>query len=149
LETIEAALTMAETGHLVFGTLHTNSCVQTINRVINVFPAYQQDQVRTLLSFVLQGVVSQQLIPKTYDPGRVLALEILIPTPAIRNLMREDKVHQIYSAMQVGQEKTGMMTMNQCLHRLVERKIIDAETAMAFTTMPDELGPQLGLKPRG
>ncbi|TNF04714.1 MAG: type IV pilus twitching motility protein PilT [Deltaproteobacteria bacterium] len=146
VETIEAALTIAETGHLVFGTLHTNSCVQTINRVINVFPAHQQDQVRTLLSFVLQGVVSQQLLPKSFEPGRVAALEILLPTPAIRNLIREDKIHQIYSQMQVGQEKTGMMTMNQSLATWVEKGVLDADTAMAYTTMPEELAQKLGVK---
>jgi twitching motility protein PilT len=148
-ETIEAALTIAETGHLVFGTLHTNSCVQTINRVINVFAADQQDQVRTLLSFVLQGVVSQQLLAKSFEPGRVASMEIMIPTPAIRNLIREDKIHQIYSQMQIGQEKTGMITMNQSLCRLVERGVIDADTAMTYTTVPEELAQKLGIKNRG
>jgi len=149
VETIEAALTIAETGHLVFGTLHTNSTVQTINRVINVFPAHQQDQIRTLLSFVLQGVVSQQLLPKSFEPGRVASLEILLPTPAIRNLIREDKIHQIYSQMQVGQEKTGMMTMNQSLSTWVEKGVIDANTAMSYTTMPEELAQKLGVKGKG
>ena len=116
VETIEAALTIAETGHLVFGTLHTNSTVQTINRIINVFPADQHDQVRTLLSFVLQGIVSQQLIGKTWEKGRVCAQEILIPSPAIRNLIREDKIHQIYSQMQIGQENSGMVTMLSLIH---------------------------------
>ncbi len=148
-ETIEAALTIAETGHLVFGTLHTNSCVQTINRVINVFSAAEQDQVRTLLSFVLQGVVSQQLIAKSFEPGRVAAMEVMIPTPAIRNLIREDKIHQLYSQMQIGQEKTGMMTMNQSLSKLVERGVIDADTAMSYSTVPEELALKLGLKSRG
>lgn len=146
VETIEAALTVAETGHLVFGTLHTNSTVQTINRIINVFPAHQQDQIRTLLSFVLQGVVSQQLIPKSHEPGRVLAMEILVPTPAIRNLIREDKIHQIYSSMQTGQDKSGMVTMNQSLERHVKSGAIDTLTAMSYSTNPDELSKKLGLK---
>lgn len=143
-ETIEAALTIAETGHLVFGTLHTNSCVQTINRIVNVFPADQQGQIRTLLSFVLQGVVSQQLIPKTFESGRVCVQEILIPNPAIRNLMREDKIHQIYSTMQIGQEKSGMFTMNQSLKKNVDAGLIDADTAMSYANNPEELGPMLG-----
>jgi twitching motility protein PilT len=145
VETIEAALTIAETGHLVFGSLHTNSCVQTINRIVNVFPAFQQPQIRTLLSFVLQGVVAQQLIPKSFNPGRVLAMEILMPTPAIRNLIREDKLHQIYSQMQMGQDKTGMVTMNQVLFKHVQAGNIDAATAMAHTTVPEELSQMLGL----
>ena len=148
VETIEAALTVAETGHLVFGTLHTNSCVQTINRLINVFPSHQQDQVRTLLSFVLQGVVSQQLLPKSFEPGRCLAMEVLVPTPAIRNLIREDKIHQIYSQMQIGQDKTGMITMNQSIRKHVDSGQIDVETAMSYSTNPEELGPQLGVKSR-
>lgn len=148
-ETIEAALTIAETGHLVFGTLHTNSCVQTINRIINVFPAHQQVQVRTLLSFVLQGVVSQQLIPKSFESGRCMAMEILIPTPGIRNLMREDKVHQIYSQMQIGQDRSGMVTMNQSLKRLVDTGLISVESAMGYTTAPEELAGMLGLKGKG
>src|SRR6185503_8591104 len=118
LETIEAALTISETGHLVFTTLHTNSAVSTINRVIDVFPPHQQQQIRSKLSFVLQAVLSQQLIPRTGAPGRCMALEILIPNAAIRNLIREDKVHQIYSQMQVGQERNSMMTLNQSLHSL-------------------------------
>lgn len=148
-ETIEAALTIAETGHLVFGTLHTNSCIQTINRVINVFPAHQQDQIRTLLSFVLQGVISQQLLPKSFEPGRCLGMEVLVPTPAIRNLIREDKIHQIYSQMQIGQEKTGMMTMNQTIKKHVDTGIIDTDTAMSYSTAPEELAKQLGVKDRG
>ena len=148
-ETIEAALTIAETGHLVFGTLHTNNCVQTINRIINVFPAPQQIQIRTLLSFVLQGIVSQQLLAKSFEPGRVAAHEILVPTSGIRNLIREDKAHQIYSQMQVGQEKSGMMTMNQSLVKLVERGLISAERAMEYTSMPEELAQNLGVKRRG
>ena len=115
LETIEAALTLAETGHLCLATLHTNSCAQTINRIIDVFPPYQQTQIRAQLSFVLEGVMSQTLMPKVNAKGRVMALEIMVPNPAIRNLIREDKVHQIYSQMQVGQDKFGMQTMNQSL----------------------------------
>ncbi len=146
METIEAALTIAETGHLVFGTLHTNSCVQTINRVINVFPAHQQIQVRTLLSFVLQGIVSQQLIAKSFEKGRVAAMEILVPTTGIRNLIREDKMHQIYSQMQIGQDKSGMITMNQSLRKHVETGSISADVAMGYSNVPDELATQLGLK---
>lgn len=145
-ETIEAALTIAETGHLVFGTLHTNSTVQTINRIINVFPAHQQSQVRTLLSFVLQGVVAQQLIPKSFEPGRVCAVEIMRSTPAIKNLVREDKIHQIYSQMQIGQDKSGMVTMNQSIKRFVESGAIDTDTALRYSTNPDELAKQLGVK---
>lgn len=146
METIEAALTIAETGHLVFGTLHTNSCVQTINRVINVFPAHQQIQIRTLLSFVLQGIVSQQLIAKSYEKGRVAAMEILVPTAGIRNLIREDKLHQVYSQMQIGQDKTGMVTMNQSLKKLVETGAISADVALGYSGAPEELATQLGIK---
>lgn len=146
METIEAALTIAETGHLVFGTLHTNSAVQTINRIINVFPAHQQIQVRTLLSFVLQGVVSQQLIAKSFEKGRVCAMEILAPTPGIRNLIREDKLHQIYSQMQIGQDKTGMVTMNQSLKKHVEAGSISPEVAISYSTAPEELAQQLNIK---
>lgn len=147
-ETIEAALTIAETGHLVFGTLHTNSTVQTINRIVNVFPAYQQSQIRTLLSFVLQGVIAQQLIPKSFEPGRVCAMEVMRCTPAIRNLIREDKIHQVYSQMQIGQDKTGMMTMNQSLRRFVDAGTIEPDTAMAYSTAAEELAKQLGIKTR-
>ena len=139
LETIEAALTIAETGHLTFATLHTNSAVQTINRIIDVFPPHQQPQVRAQLSFVLEGVLCQTLIPRADGRGRVLALEIMIPNPAIRNLIREDKVHQIYSAMQTGQEKYGMQTMNQSLMNHYLRRNITYEQALACSTMPDEL----------
>lgn len=130
LETIQAALLTAETGHLTFATLHTNSCVETINRIIDVFPPHQQQQVRTQLSFVLEGILAQQLIPRIGGSGRALAMEILIPNPAIRNLIREDKIQQIYSLMQVGQAKFGMQTMNQALLSLVERHIISVEDAM-------------------
>jgi twitching motility protein PilT len=117
LETIESALRIAETGHLTFATLHTNSAAQTINRIIDVFPAHQQGQVRTQLSLVLEGIVCQSLLPKA-NGGRVVSMEILVPTPAIRNLIREDKIHQIYSAMQTGQEKVGMQTANQSIASL-------------------------------
>jgi twitching motility protein PilT len=130
LETIEAALLTAETGHLTFATLHTNSAVETINRIIDVFPPYQQQQIRTQLSFVLEGVLAQQLIPKMGGKGRVLAMEVMIPNPAIRNVIREDKIQQIYSLMQVGQAKFGMQTMNQALLSLVERHLISLEDAM-------------------
>ncbi len=139
LETIEAALTISETGHLVFATLHTNSAVTTINRIIDVFPPHQQQQVRVKLSFVLQGVISQQLIPRMGAPGRTLAMEVLIPNPAIRNLIREDKIHQIYSQMQVGQEKHGMQTLNQALYALWARRIISLDEAMGRSIEPDEL----------
>lgn len=147
-ETIEAALTIAETGHLVFGTLHTNSAVQTVNRLVNVFPADQQDQIRTLLSFVLQGVIAQQLMPKSYEPGRVCVMEILRATPGIRNLIREDKIHQVYSQMQIGQDKTGMITMNQSIKRFVDTGVVDTDTAMSYSPVPEELAKQLGVKTR-
>jgi twitching motility protein PilT len=130
LETVEAALTLAETGHLTLATLHTNSCAQTINRIIDVFPPTQQPQVRSQLALVLEGVVSQQLIPVATGDGRVLAMEIMVPNSAIRNLIREDKVHQIYSSMQTGQEKYGMQTMNQSLSQLVAQRAISPEEAM-------------------
>jgi len=139
LETIEAALTIAETGHLVFATLHTNSAVQSINRIIDVFPPHQQSQVRAQLSFVLEGVLSQLLLPRANGPGRVLTLEVLVPNPAIRNLIREDKVHQIYSQMQVGQAKHGMQTMNQSLFSLYQRRMITLDECMGRSSEPDEL----------
>ncbi len=139
LETIEAALIVAETGHLAFATLHTNSAVQTINRIIDVFPPFQQPQVRAQLSFVLEGVLSQTLLPRADGPGRALALEVMIPNPAIRNLIREDKVHQIYSQMQVGQDKFGMQTMNQSLTNLYKRRLITLESAFGRSSDPDEL----------
>lgn len=138
-ETIAAALTIAETGHLTFATLHTNSAVEAINRIIDVFPAHQQPQIRAQLSFVLEGVLCQMLIPKSNGRGRVLALEIMIPNPAIRNLIREDKVHQLYSAMQTGQEKFGMQTMNQSLLAHYLRRNITLEEAMTRSSLPDEL----------
>ncbi len=142
LETVEAALTVAETGHLVFGTLHTNNCVQTVNRILDVFPPYQQPQVRAQLSFVLEGVLSQSLIPKK-SGGRVLGLEIMIPNAAIRNLIREDKVHQIYSSMQIGQSKFGMQTMNQSLLELHQKGTITLEEVLGRTTNPEEMRQML------
>ncbi|MDX9761502.1 MAG: PilT/PilU family type 4a pilus ATPase [Desulfomonilia bacterium] len=139
LETMQAALTIAETGHLVFATLHTNSAVQTINRVVDAFPAHQQSQVRAQLSFVLEAVISQQLLPRADGKGRVLAAELMISTPAIRNLIREDKIHQIYSQMQVGQGKHGMQTMNQALLALFLRKFISLDDALGWSMDPDEL----------
>jgi len=138
LETVEAALKIAETGHLTFGTLHTNSAAQTINRIIDIFPANQQSQIRTQLSLVLEGIVCQALPPKLTG-GRIAALEIMVPTPAIRNLIREDKVHQIYSSMQTGQEKYGMQTMNQALATLHLRKQVSLETAITASSNRDEL----------
>src|SRR5213594_3466634 len=144
LETIEAALVVAETGHLVFSTLHTNSAVQTINRIIDVFPPHQQSQVRAQLSLVLQGVISQQLVPRRDGRGRVLAAEVMIPNTAIRNLIREEKVHQIYSQMQVGQSKFGMQTMSQALIGLVQRNLITPDEAVANATEADEVRMMLG-----
>jgi twitching motility protein PilT len=143
LETIEAALVTAETGHLTFATLHTNSCVETINRIIDVFPPHQQQQIRTQLSFVLEGVFAQQLIPRIGGKGRVLAMEVMVPNAAIRNLIREDKIQQVYSAMQVGQAKFGMQTMNQSLLSLVERHLISMEEAMARSHNLDEFRQML------
>jgi twitching motility protein PilT len=141
LETISAAITIAETGHLTFGTLHTNSCAQTINRIIDVFPTGQQAQVRAQLSLVLEGVLSQTLIPKI-GGGRVMAMEIMVATPAIRNLIREEKVHQIYSALQAG-SKYGMQTMNQSLADLVRRRFITRDHALNRSTVPEELAQLL------
>ncbi len=139
LETIEAALRVSETGHLTLATLHTNSAVQTINRIIDVFPPHQQDQVRVQLSFVLEGIIAQQLLPRRDGKGRVLAVEILVPNPAIRNLIREDKVHQIYSMMQTGQSKFGMQTMNQSLYELYTKGLITYEDAIGRSPVPEEL----------
>jgi len=143
LETIEATLTIAETGHLVFATLHTNSAAQSINRVIDVFPPHQQAQIRAQLSFVLQGVMSQLLLPRAGGAGRALALEVLMPNAAVRNLIREDKVHQIYSQMQIGQGKHGMQTMNQSLFSLLSRRHITLEEAMGHSPAQDELKAML------
>jgi twitching motility protein PilT len=144
LETIEAALVVAETGHLVFSTLHTNSAVQTINRIIDVFPPHQQPQVRAQLSLVLQAVISQQLVPKKDGRGRVVSAEVMIPNAAIRNLIREEKVHQIYSQMQVGQQKFGMQTMSQSLIALVQQNLISPEEALGHATEIEEVKTMLG-----
>ena len=138
LETIAAALMIAETGHLVFGTLHTSDAVQTINRIIDVFPAHQQSQVRTQLSFVLLGVLSQQLIPRMTGRGRVLATEVMIATHAVRTLIREEKAHQMYSLIQTGQ-KDGMITMNQSLYTLYANRIISYDDAVGRSSDPEEL----------
>jgi twitching motility protein PilT len=138
LETTESALRIAETGHLTFGTLHTNSAAQTINRVIDMFPAHQQSQIRTQLSLVLEGIVCQALLPKI-GGGRVVALEILVPTPAIRNLIREDKIHQIYSSMQAGQEKLGTQTFNQSLASLYLSRQVTLDSAMSASSLKEEL----------
>ena len=138
-ETIQAALTMAETGHLTVATLHTNSAIQSLTRLISVFPAHQQPEVRVQLSMVLEGILSQRLVPRWEGRGRVLLLEIMILSPAIRNLIREDKLHQVYSMMQTGQAQYGMQTMNQALADLVSQKVIACELAMELTTFPEEL----------
>jgi len=139
LETIESALRIAETGHLTFGTLHTNSASSTINRIIDVFPSHQQSQIRAQLSLVLEGIICQALLPKIGGQGRACSMEILVPNPAVRNLIREDKIHQIYSSMQSGQDKFGMQTFNQSLASLYFQKQISLETAMTRSSMPDEL----------
>jgi twitching motility protein PilT len=139
LETIESALRIAETGHLTFATLHTNSAAQTINRIVDVFPSHQQSQVRAQLSLVLEGIMCQSLLPRASGTGRVLAMEILVPNPAVRNLIREDKIHQIYSSMQTGQEKHGMQTFNQSLASLYFAKQINLQTALGVSSNPEEL----------
>ena len=139
LETIEAALTVAETGHLAFATLHTNSAVQTINRIVDVFPPYQQSQIRQQLSFVLEAVMCQTLLPRANGPGRALALEVMVPNSAIRALMRDDKIHQLYSQMQIGQGKSGMQTMNQSLASLVTKRLVDPEMAKGRSPDVEEL----------
>lgn len=154
LETIESALRIAETGHLTFATLHTNSASQTINRIVDVFPPHQQSQIRAQLSLVLEGILCQALLPTANGQGRALAMEIMVPNAAIRNLIREDKVHQIYSAMQVGQLKYGMQTFNQSLSTLVMSKQVTRELAVSMSSHPDELEEMLsrgaqGLQPGG
>jgi twitching motility protein PilT len=139
LETIESALRIAETGHLTFGTLHTNSAASTINRIIDVFPSHQQSQIRAQLSLVLEGILCQSLLPRVGGQGRAMAMEILVPNAAVRNLIREDKIHQVYSAMQSGQDKFGMQTFNQSLATLYFQKVITLETALQRSSMPDEL----------
>jgi len=137
-ETMEAVLTICETGHLVFATLHTNNAIQSINRIVSVFDADQQDRVRVQLSFVLQGIISQELLPGVSN-NRVLGYEILIPNPAIRNLIRENKLHQVYGQMQVGQTQSGMVTMNQTLMSLLVRRRISMKVAFESSTDPEEL----------
>lgn len=138
VETIAAAITVAETGHLAFATLHTNDALQSINRIVDVFPPTQQDQIRTQLSFVLEGIVVQQLIPRADGAGRALALEVMIPNTAIRSLIREQKLQQIPSMIEIGTGE-GMMTMNQSLFRLVKRNIISVDMAFKRSTDPDGL----------
>jgi len=147
LETVESALRIAETGHLTFATLHTNSAAQTINRIIDVFPAHQQGQIRAQLSLVLEGIVCQALLPKVGGKGRAMAMEILIPSSAIRNLIREDKIHQIYGMMQAGQAKHGMQTFNQALAALYFKRMITLETALARSSYPDELQEMINRGP--
>ncbi len=147
LETVESALRIAETGHLTFATLHTNSAAQTINRIIDVFPAHQQGQIRAQLSLVLEGIVCQTLLPKVGGKGRAMAMEILIPSSAIRNLIREDKVHQIYGMMQAGQAKHGMQTFNQALAALYFKRLITLEVALARSSYPDELQEMINRGP--
>ena len=139
LETIESALRIAETGHLTFGTLHTNSATSTINRIIDVFPAHQQPQIRAQLSLVLEGVMCQTLLPTMNGKGRAMIMEILIPNPAVRNLIREDKIHQVYSAMQSGQDKFGMQTFNQALATAYFQKQVSLETCLARSSNQEEL----------
>jgi twitching motility protein PilT len=153
LETIECALRIAETGHLTLATLHTNSAVQTMNRVIDVFPASQQPQVRAQLSFVLEGILCQSLLPRASGKGRCMAMEILVPTPAIRNLIREDKLHQVYSMMQTGQNKYGMQTFNQSLATLYHKRLITLDAAISRSSNPEELQELIargsGINPQG
>ena len=143
LETIQAGLTIAETGHLAFATLHTNSCAETINRVIDVFPSHQQSQVRAQLSFVLEGVMTQTLLPKAKGKGRVMAMEIMICTPAIRALIRDDKVHQITSSMQAG-KKYGMQTMNDSLYVLYMNREVTLDDCLRATAEPAEFLRMVG-----
>lgn len=155
LETVESALRIAETGHLTFATLHTNSAATTINRIIDVFPSSQQSQIRAQLSMVLEGILCQSLIPKSNGSGRCMAMEILVPTTAVRNLIREDKIHQIYSQMQTGQDKFGMRTFNQSLSHLVLTNQISKEEAITKSSNTGELqdlikrGIGLNIKPAG
>jgi twitching motility protein PilT len=139
LETIESALRIAETGHLTLATLHTNSAASTINRIIDVFPSDQQAQIRAQLSLVLEGILCQALLPRAEGSGRVMGLEILVPNPAIRNLIREDKIHQIYSMMQTGQDKFGMQTFNQALATLYHKRLITQDCALQRSSNVDEL----------
>jgi twitching motility protein PilT len=146
LETIQAALTIAETGHLAFATLHTNSAAEAINRIIDVFPSHQQSQVRAQLAFVLEGIVTQTLVQKASGRGRSMAAEILVVTPAIRALIRDDKVHQIYSSMQAG-KKFGMQTLNDALYALYMARDIALDEALRVTSAPDEFLRMIGKEP--
>src|SRR3989454_10805974 len=139
LETIESALRIAETGHLTFATLHTNSASSTINRIIDVFPSHQQPQIRAQLSMVIEGILCQALLPRSDGRGRAMIMEVLVPTPAIRNLIREDKIHQIYSAMQTGTGQTGMQTFNQGLANAYFQKLITLDMALSRSSNADEL----------
>jgi twitching motility protein PilT len=143
LETIAATLTIAETGHLAFATLHTNSAAEAINRIIDVFPSHQQSQVRAQLAFVLEGIVTQTLLPKAQGKGRVLAAEILVVTPAIRALIRDDKVHQIYSSMQAG-KKWGMQTLNDALYALYMNREVTADECLRVSGDPTEFQRMIG-----
>jgi twitching motility protein PilT len=146
LETVGAALTIAETGHLVLATLHTNSAAESINRVIDVFPSNQQSQVRAQLAFVLEGVVTQTLLPRLKGRGRSMAAEIMVATPAIRALIRDDKVHQIYSAMQSG-KKFGMQTMNDALYQLYTAREVAQEECERVSHDPKEFLRMIGVTP--
>ena len=148
LETIQAALTIAETGHLVFATLHTNSAAEAINRIIDVFPSHQQSQVRAQLAFVLEGIITQVLLPKVSGKGRAMAAEILVVTPAIRSLIRDDKVHQIYSQMQAG-KKFGMQTLNDALYQLYVNRAVSADECMRASGDPNEFLRMIGKGPDG
>ena len=148
LETIQAALTIAETGHLVFATLHTNSAAEAINRIIDVFPSHQQSQVRAQLAFVLEGIITQVLLPKVAGKGRAMACEILVVTPAIRALVRDDKVHQIYSSMQSG-KKWGMQTLNDALYQLYVTRMVSADDCVRASGDPNEFLRMIGKGPDG
>src|SRR6266849_7231006 len=139
LETTETALRIAETGHLTFATLHTNSAASSINRIIDIFPSGQQPQIRAQLSMVLEGILCQALLPRSDGRGRAMIMEVLVPTPAIRNLVREDKIHQIYSAMQTGTGQTGMQTFNQGLANAYFQKMITLDMALSRSSNADEL----------
>ena len=146
LETIQAALTIAETGHLVFATLHTNSSAEAINRIIDVFPSHQQSQVRAQLAFVLEGIVTQTLLPRARGRGRVMAAEILVITAAIRSLIRDDKIHQIYSLMQSG-KKFGMQTLNDALYQLYVAREVTEEECLRTSGDPNEFLRMIGRAP--
>jgi twitching motility protein PilT len=147
LETIQSALTIAETGHLAFATLHTNSAAETINRIVDVFPSHQQSQVRAQLAFVLEGVVTQTLLQKAKGRGRVMAAEIMVCTPAIRALIRDDKVHQIYSSMQAG-KKHGMQTLNDGLYQLYMGREVTKDECLRVSSDPNEFLRMIGEPPQ-